>query len=220
MNYDQNILDAKAVAQNADTPPLAQALRIALYDEYKAYEMYRAIIARFGNQRPFSNIIQAEAAHIESISYLCAKYGVPLPENDAATKIALPSSLQECCQMGVQAEIDNINMYNNLLPYASGDVLDVFYRVQAASANNHLPALSACLGADLGVDLSGGGGGFAPTYQDLYTFAKNNLGVDLDAIIPQSLRSLLPNLSGSLAIGAIIGAGAVFLLNKTNEKGQ
>ena len=45
--------------------------------------------------------------------------------------------------MGVAEEIDNIKMYDNLISYAKEypDILDVLYKLQAASYNNHLPAL-------------------------------------------------------------------------------
>jgi len=42
----------------------------------------------------------------------------------------------------VAAEIDNIQMYDNLLLYVDQypDIQDTLYRLQAASYNNHLPA--------------------------------------------------------------------------------
>jgi len=142
INNDADLLVSLRVDPNYDEPVLDQVLRIAVYDEYHAYETYRKVIETFGNQQPFTSIIEAEIKHYEALTVLLEKYNVALPVNDWYDKIVLPSTLVECCEVGVAAEIDNIQMYDNLLLYASEypDIQDVLYRLQAASYNNHLPA--------------------------------------------------------------------------------
>ena len=126
---------------------LDQVLRIAVYDEYHAYETYKKTIETFGNVTPFSNIMEAEVRHFNALEPLLIKYNVPAPINNWYEKIELPNSLQECCEVGVAAEIDNVKMYDNLLSYVDEypDIKDVLYKLQAASYNNHLPAFRNCV---------------------------------------------------------------------------
>jgi len=141
-NFDEDLLIGLRVDESYNEPILHQVLRIAVYDEFHAYETYRKTIETFGNVSPFSNIIQSEVRHFSALEPLLVKYNVPAPLNDWYEKIELPKTLLECCEIGVAAEIDNIKMYDNLLSYVDQypDVKDVLFQLQAASYNNHLPA--------------------------------------------------------------------------------
>lgn len=61
--------------------------------------------------------------------------------DDSAGHLVIPSSLADAAKTGVQAEIDNIAMYNKFL---SGNlpkpVADVFTFLKSASFANHLEA--------------------------------------------------------------------------------
>jgi len=147
INFDEDLLVTLRVDPTYDEPILNQVLRIAIYDEYHAYETYRKVIETFGNVMPFSNIIEAEIRHYNAIIPLLEKYNVEVPIDNWYEKIVLPNTLVECCEVGVAAEIDNIQMYDNLLLYVSEypDIQDVLYKLQAASYNNHLPAFRNCV---------------------------------------------------------------------------
>jgi len=147
INFDEDLLVGQRVDPNYDEPIIDQVLRIAVYDEYHAYETYKKTIETFGNVTPFSNIIEAEVRHFSALEPLLVKYNVPAPINNWADKIELPKTLLECCEVGVVAEIDNVKMYDDLLSYVSQypDIQDVFYQLQAASYNNHLPAFRNCV---------------------------------------------------------------------------
>lgn len=147
INNDADLLNTLRVDPNYDEPVLHQVLRIAVYDEYHAYETYRKVIETFGNQMPFISVIEAEIKHYEELTKLLEKYNVPLPVNDWYEKIVLPNTLVECCEVGVAAEIDNIQMYDNLLLYVEEypDIQDTLYRLQAAAYNDHLPAFRQCV---------------------------------------------------------------------------
>ena len=147
INFDEDLLVTLRVDPSYDEPILHQVLRIAIYDEYHAYETYRKVIATFGNVMPFSNIIEAEIRHYQALIPLLEKYNVAVPIDNWYEKIELPNTLVECCEVGVAAEIDNIQMYDNLLLYVEEypDIQDVLYRLQAASFNNHLPAFRNCV---------------------------------------------------------------------------
>lgn len=145
-NLDQQLLISARVDVNSEIPITTQILRIAVYDEFKAYETYTKIIENFGLVQPFVNIKEAEAIHFGVLIKLMEKYSVEVPINDWHTKIEIPNTLIECCEMGVAGEINNIAMYNNLLSHVTqDDIKNVLYQLQAASYNNHLPAFRNCV---------------------------------------------------------------------------
>lgn len=147
INFDEDLLVTLRVDPNYDEPILHQVLRIAVYDEYHAYNTYKKTIDTFGNINPFSNIMEAEVRHFNALIPLLEKYSVPIPFDNWYDKIELPNSVLECCEVGVAAEIDNVKMYDNLLLYSQeySDITDVLYRLQAASYNNHLPTFRRCV---------------------------------------------------------------------------
>ena len=141
VNFDEKLLEGLRVDPNYDEPIVDQVLRIAVYDEYHAYNAYRKIMDTFGDVRPFSNIMVAEVKHYSSLVPLLEKYGVPIPIDNWYEKIEVPNTILECYEVGVAAELDNIKMYDNLLLYVEDypDIQDVLFKLQAASFNNHLP---------------------------------------------------------------------------------
>jgi rubrerythrin len=147
INFDEALLVARRVDLSLDTTIVEQVLRIAVYDEYQAYESFRAIIEKFGNQQPFSNIIEAEMRHFAMLEPLLQKYNIQIPINNWDEKLVLPESILECCELGVVGELENIAMYDDLLIHVNEypDIQDVFYRLQAASFNKHLPAFRRCV---------------------------------------------------------------------------
>jgi len=147
VNFDEELLVKQRVDTSFDEPIIHQVLRIAIYDEFHAYETYRKVIDTFGNVMPFTNIIEAEIRHYQALTPLLQKYEVAMPIDNWYEKIEVPSTLVECCEVGVGAEIENILMYDDLLMYVEEypDVQDVLFRLQAASYNNHLRAFRECV---------------------------------------------------------------------------
>lgn len=146
VNSDAVMLLSKKISFDQGLAPVhEQALRIAVYDEYEAFESYQAIIDTHGQIEPFANIVQSEVKHYEELLVLCETYAVTPPINDI--NIVAPKTIQECYEVAIAAEIDNIYMYDSLLPYVGNyqDIQDVFFKLQAASYNNHIPALRAHL---------------------------------------------------------------------------
>lgn len=125
---------------------LEEALQRAFDDEVKAYETYSAVIEKFGAVFPFVNIIQAEQTHQDALLAVASVHEITLirtvPEN-----INIPKTLRECYELGVAAEIQNIQLYDELLLHVQeyAEVQDLFYRLQAASYNNHLPAFRSAV---------------------------------------------------------------------------
>jgi len=145
-NFDEALLVDLRVDSSYPEPILHQVLRIAIYDEFHAYETYNQVVTRFGPVKPFMNIREAEIRHCAALTPLFWKYQVPMPINNWAAKIRVPDTLLECCAVGVAAEIDNVAMYDNLLGYTrETDIRNVLTRLRAASLNNHLPAFRNCV---------------------------------------------------------------------------
>lgn len=119
----------------------------AIHDEYKARATYRHVIDKFGEIRPFVNIVEAEGRHIRALLPLFDKYGVEVPEDDWASRTEAPESILEACQVGVAAEIENGEMYERLLSLSVDypDVHSVLTQLQRASVENHLPAFQRCV---------------------------------------------------------------------------
>jgi hypothetical protein len=142
--YAEELFGAKGAQQSSD-PTLEQMLTYAIQDEYLARAEYRFIINEYGSVRPFSNIIQAEEQHINMLVPLFTTYGFAVPEDNAEEHIVVPKDLKEALETGVQAEIDNIGMYETFLKKSlPEDVRDVFERLKNASGN-HLQAFRNAL---------------------------------------------------------------------------
>jgi len=130
---------------NTLTEAEIHALNEALEDEYLAWTTYDQLIADFGEVRPFSNIREAEARHIEALCTLFECYGLTIPENPWPGKVERYASLQAACEAGVSAEIANGEMYERLLETSQRpDIVMVLRNLQEASQQRHLPAFQRC----------------------------------------------------------------------------
>ncbi|MDE2488290.1 MAG: DUF2202 domain-containing protein [Alphaproteobacteria bacterium] len=121
-------------------------LREALEDEFRARATYRRVIEAFGPVRPFVNIVDAEERHAETLLHLFSAFGVEPPTDDWSRLAAPPASLAAACQAAVQAERENVAMYERLLqrtPHPA--VIAVLRNLQRASRERHLPAFQRCL---------------------------------------------------------------------------
>lgn len=126
---------------------LGKILIEAINDEYKARATYRLVISKFGEIRPFVNIVEAEGRHIQALLPLFETYSIPVPEDDWDSRVEAPVSILDACKAGVQAEIDNAEMYERLLDSTKQypDVQVVLMQLQRASRENHLPAFQRCV---------------------------------------------------------------------------
>ena len=134
------------------SPQAKEAVLTALDDEYKAESLYKAIMTKHGEARPFSNIINAERHHSDMLIDLLKTYGQAVPqnpyENGVKPKLQSPATLLEACEIGVTAEIENVALYDDkLLPAVSNysDITDVMLRLRDASEERHLPPFERCV---------------------------------------------------------------------------
>lgn len=143
---------AQARAGDGLPESVKDAVEIALDDEYKAEAFYDAVIEKFGPVRPFVNIVEAERRHARRLENLLTAYGLSLPENGYRTGAkqtpAVPASLIEACQTGVDAEIENAALYEDRLLPAVADYPDIaaaMNDLMSASRDRHLPAFQRCV---------------------------------------------------------------------------
>ena len=138
---------ATAYAANTDTGAagasvdneysLEEMLVYAIEDEYLAQAEYDVIMDTYGVQKPFSNIIKAEATHISLLEPLFEEYDVSVPEKDWESLVVVPETLDAAYAIGVDAEEKNIAMYELFLKQdLPDDVRIVFERLKSASENH------------------------------------------------------------------------------------
>ena len=161
-NHGHGAAYGSAAVVAGKTYKLADMLTYAIEDEYAARAEYAAIMAKFGEQRPFSNIMRAEQTHIARLTPLFAAHGVALPKDNAAQHVLVPATLAEAFKIGVDAEVKNIAMYEAFLrAELPADVRLVFEALKNAS-KNHLAAFENGVkrgtGADSGAGFGAGNG--------------------------------------------------------------
>lgn len=141
--------DARRAGGRSDSmtaPDISAILLDALDDERKAQATYAAVIAAFGPVRPFINIIEAEGRHAAAIMRQLHRLGIAIPADRWAGRVAAPASLAAACEAAIEAEIENIALYDRLIPAITDpDIRGLLERLQAASRENHLPAFRRCL---------------------------------------------------------------------------
>ncbi len=119
----------------------ADALRESLQDERRAEAFYTAVTAKYGQVRPFSNIVHAEGRHAAVIEMMMTRHDVPVPANAQTDPPAVPGTLAECNRLAAQLEVENIAMYDRLLgDVTAPDIRAAFENLRNASKSNHLPA--------------------------------------------------------------------------------
>lgn len=185
----------------------------ALDDEYKAYSFYFSA-SEFGT--PFTNLLEAEANHINALIYHLNLLNAQIPANPYS--FTTPTSVFEAAEFALQNELANIELYNKLTANESDpQVLDTFYRLQAASYNNHIPALKNVIN-------------LAQNNKLLDQLTQGKALIDETAVMVGRLRDgtlsqdelegFLGKLNYSLVGGAIVGAFGVIIANELLNKNK
>lgn len=185
----------------------------ALDDEYKAYSFYFSA-SEFG--APFTNLLEAEANHINAIIFHLNELGAQIPANPYS--FTTPKSFEEAATIALQNEQANVELYNTLVTNENdAQIIDTFYRLQAASYNNHIPALQNALNLNqnnnLLEQLNQGKTLINETAIMVNKLKDGSLGQD-------ELEGFLSKLNYSLVGGAIIGAFSVIIANELLNKNK
>jgi hypothetical protein len=128
-----------------------RALHEALDDEYKAWTIYDQVIHDFGPERPFINIRDAEARHIDALCALFRRYGVEVPANPWPGRVPRFANTRDACEAAIAGELANAAIYDRLMRSTTReDILRVFDNLLRASQERHLPAFRRCAIRGLG----------------------------------------------------------------------
>lgn len=119
---------------------LEEMLTYAIEDEYAAQAEYDAIMNSFGTVSPYTNISKAEQKHISALLPLFETYGVVVPENEAASLVTVPGTLAESYTIGIEAEENNIAMYDRFLKEDLPDDVRIVFENLKAASEKHLAA--------------------------------------------------------------------------------
>ena len=73
------------------------------------------------------------------------KYGIPVPEFPSSEGLPAFETVTEACQAGVDAEIADAELYDELMSFTTNSALiRVYTNLQKASLDSHLPAFEDC----------------------------------------------------------------------------
>ena len=76
---------------------------------------------------------------------LVDRYGLDVPTNEWPGDVSTFDALGDACETGVQAEVDNAALYDELFSMVDNpDIIQVFTSLQQASLIKHLPAFERC----------------------------------------------------------------------------
>ena len=128
------------------TAEVVQALDRAVQDEYRAENIYLGVLADFGDVAPFRNVVYAEERHSQALATLFVRRDLSVPLSTwNLNNVPRFATLNEACAAGVQAELENIEMYDGFMGLSlPADVRMVFENNRAASLDRHLPAFRGC----------------------------------------------------------------------------
>lgn len=134
-------------ARSDREPELKSMLKYAIEDEYLARSEYEIAINTFGDEKPFPSIINSEVVHINWLKELFDRYNLDVPEDESKKYLGIPDSLKSAVELGVEAELENIGMYETFLgKEIPDDVRNVFCKLRDAS-KGHLVVLKRRLEA-------------------------------------------------------------------------
>ncbi|QSX08519.1 DUF2202 domain-containing protein [Alkalibacter rhizosphaerae] len=119
---------------------LIDMLTYAVQDEYLAHGEYVAIMDKFGNQNPYANIKRSEEMHLSFLQEVYDSYGLAFPEDTSSDHSIIPEDLLQAAQTGVQAEIDNIAMYERFLEYELPENIEQVFIALKNGSESHLLA--------------------------------------------------------------------------------
>lgn len=125
---------------------IGEMLEYAIQDEYAARHEYEIIIEDFGEQSPFVSILAAEESHIESLTTVYNNNGYVIPQDESDSRVIHPASILEALETGIQAEVNNIALYDAFLEVEDlpDDIRSVFEMLKAGS-ESHLESFVLAL---------------------------------------------------------------------------
>lgn len=163
---DDAVGAAAAKADGAYT--IQDMLRYALEDERMAQAAYQTIMDAFDVERPFANIKVAEGRHEAAVLRLYEARGLEAPAFDAKAHVQTPESLEAAYAVAIQAEIENIAMYEAFLSQELDDDMRAVFEALHAGSAAHLKAFERAAAGNCAAEGARNGNGNA------YAYGKSN----------------------------------------------
>jgi len=117
----------------------------AIEEEFGAAALYQSVLDKFGNVSPFNDIVLSEARHASALINQAQKYGIPVPEFPSSEGLSAFETVDEACQAGVDAEIADAELYDELISFTTNSALiRVYTNLQKATLDSHLPVFEDC----------------------------------------------------------------------------
>lgn len=195
-----------------------EAIKEALSNEYKNRMLYEEASRRFSDAEIFKNISNAKGRHIVALEKTAQKHGIELDE-EKPSKESIKGDIRDYLEMMVAAERENIEMYDKLIPQIEDEnIREVFFHLQAASYNNHLPALREHLHRAY-EKRSGRREGFEEINQVTQEFVKQLQGGKLEPeMLKKNIGTVVSKVGGEFIFGVLSGAILGVILSKTVSK--
>ena len=133
-----------AAVEDGSTYTLEEMLLYAYQDESNALKEYEELMAVFGEVAPFVNIAKAEESHLEAVIHLYDYYNLEVPDYEAENYV-VPETIDEAYAIGIQAEIDNIAMYEAFLSTDLDYVTERVFTSLMEGSESHLAAFQNAL---------------------------------------------------------------------------
>jgi hypothetical protein len=117
----------------------------AIEEAFGAQALYQSVLDKFGNVTPFNDIVLSEAKHASALINQAQKYGIPVPEFPSSEGLSAIETVTEACQAGVDAEIADAELYDELMSFTTNSALiRVYTNLKKASLDSHLPSFEDC----------------------------------------------------------------------------
>jgi len=114
----------------------------ALADEWMAEARYDAFAAKFG--APFPRLERAEERHADLLVQLLGSHAHAAPAKPVV-EVAPVATVSEACAAALEAEKQNVALYDRLLAAnPPEDAKCIYEHLRARSADRHIPSLERC----------------------------------------------------------------------------
>lgn len=140
VSYADEVTYGAGAALVDESYTLEEMLQYALEDERLAQAEYNEIMASFDVTRPFANIVKAEVKHEAAVIRLYEARDMTVPEFNAEDHILIPDSLDVVYEIGIEAEINNIAMYDAFLEQELDEDVRLVFEALRDGSVKHLEA--------------------------------------------------------------------------------
>ncbi|TJZ79183.1 ferritin [Chitiniphilus eburneus] len=227
-NHDEAALRARRLLPGSRIPPLHQALRLALYDQYATRAFHARVIESFGAKAPFPAALRACEQHIAQCVSLCRGLGIPLPLDPFPAETRVGLSWRINCERAARGEASKAECHAMLLSsIAQPDARALLRRLQRDALNRRLPEFARATATAMEQERMHAAQGVAPAdayvqHGPMANFLEQAFSVlgsqhSAFGVVGPLLRGVQPALLAGLIAG---GAGTYFVKHQARRHGK